>query len=198
MRKEAIDLLNHVGIPNPDKRIDEYPHQLSGGMRQRAMIAMALSCNPNLLLADEPTTALDVTTQAQILDLMLRLKQETGMSIVMITHDLGVIAEIAQRVVVMYLGRVAEVATVHSLFYDPKHPYTQALLQSIPKVGRKARQRLNPVSGMVPSPYARPRGCLFHPRCPHVMPGLCDVKEPPLIQLPDTSQVSCFLYGGNE
>lgn len=193
-RRRAIELLQHVGMPMPERQIDSYPHQLSGGMRQRAMIAMALSCNPSLLIADEPTTALDVTTQAQILELMLRLKQETGMGIVMITHDLGVIAETAQRVVVMYLGRVAEVADVRSLFHDPKHPYTQALLQSTPKVGRRARTRLRPVTGMVPSPYHRPRGCLFHPRCPSFMKGACDVIEPSLVSVGDGRQVSCLLY----
>ncbi|HEY9076067.1 MAG TPA: ABC transporter ATP-binding protein [Anaerolineaceae bacterium] len=196
--EEAVDLLRRVGMANPERRVHEYPHQLSGGMRQRAMIAMALSCRPNLLLADEPTTALDVTTQAQILDLMRRLKAEIGMSIVMITHDLGVIAEMTQRVVVMYLGRVAEVSDVRTLFHEPRHPYTQALLRSIPKVGRKARIRLNPVTGMVPSPYDRPSGCLFHPRCPAAIAGVCDQKEPPLISIGDNSAVSCFLYGGKE
>jgi peptide/nickel transport system ATP-binding protein len=193
-RRRAIELLQHVGMPRPERQVDAYPHQLSGGMRQRAMIAMALSCNPSLLIADEPTTALDVTTQAQILELMLRLKQETGMSIVMITHDLGVIAETAQSVVVMYLGRVAEVADVRSLFHDPKHPYTQALLQSIPKVGRRARTRLRPVTGMIPSPYNRPKGCLFHPRCASFIKGTCDVAEPPLISPGPGRSVSCWLY----
>ncbi|MGC8779634.1 MAG: ABC transporter ATP-binding protein [Anaerolineae bacterium] len=195
-REEAIRLLREVGMSLPERRVDEYPHQLSGGMRQRAMIAMALSCRPVLLIADEPTTALDVTTQAQILELMLRLKRDLGMGIMMITHDLGVIAEMAERVVVMYLGRVAEVATVRALFHDPKHPYTIALLNSIPKVGRRARQRLKPVSGMVPNPYNRPKGCLFHPRCPSVMPGVCDQVEPPLVTLPDGHRVACLLYGG--
>ena len=195
-RAEAIEALRRVGMSRPERCVDEYPHQLSGGMRQRAMIAMALSCQPNLLIADEPTTALDVTTQAQILELMMRLKREMGMGIVMITHDLGVIAEIAQRVVVMYLGRVAEVSDVRSLFHDPKHPYTQALLQSIPKVGRKARARLRPVTGMVPNPYNRPKGCLFHPRCPAFMRGVCDEVEPPLISLGSDRQVACLLYGG--
>ncbi len=191
----AVELLAHVGMPMPERQADTYPHQLSGGMRQRAMIAMALSCQPSLLIADEPTTALDVTTQAQILQLMMRLKQETGMGIVMITHDLGVIAEIAQSVVVMYLGRAAEVADVRSLFHDAKHPYTQALLQSIPKVGRRARERLRPVVGMIPSPYNRPKGCLFHPRCPFLIRGTCDIEEPPLIELSAGRQVSCWLYG---
>jgi peptide/nickel transport system ATP-binding protein len=195
-REEAVRLLREVGMSLPERRVDEYPHQLSGGMRQRAMIAMALSCRPVLLIADEPTTALDVTTQAQILELMLKLKRELGMGILMITHDLGVIAEMAERVVVMYLGRVAEAASVRALFRDPKHPYTVALLNSIPKVGRRARQRLKPVSGMVPNPYNRPNGCLFHPRCPSAMRGVCDQVEPPLVSLADGRQVACLLYGG--
>ena len=180
----------------PERHVDAYPHQLSGGMRQRAMIAMALACQPILLIADEPTTALDVTTQAQILDLMLRLKREMGMGILMITHDLGVIAEIAERVVVMYLGRAVEVADVRTLFHDAKHPYTQALLQSIPKVGRRARARLQPVAGMIPSPYNRPHGCLFHPRCPLAIHGQCDVDEPPLQAVGPGHNVACWLYGG--
>ena len=208
-RAEAIRLLREVGMSLPERRVDEYPHQLSGGMRQRAMIAMALSCQPALLIADEPTTAVDVTTQAQILELMRRLKAERGMGIVMITHDLGVIAEMAERVVVMYIGRVVEVASVRGLFRDAKHPYTIALLNSIPKVGRKARVRLKPVTGMVPSPYNRPAGCLFHPRCPCLMPGVCDRSEPPLVmvgggqaaagdrsRVPGESQVAYWLFGG--
>ncbi|NLG98405.1 MAG: ABC transporter ATP-binding protein [Chloroflexi bacterium] len=196
-RNEAIDLLRKVGIANPEQRVDEYPHQLSGGMRQRAMIAMALSCHPRLLLADEPTTALDVTTQSQILELMLELKREMGMAIVMITHDLGVVAEMAQRVVVMYLGRAVEVADVRSLFHDPKHPYTQGLMQSVPKIGRKTRERLQPIKGMVPNPYNRPKGCLFHPRCPQCIPGKCDLLEPPTVNLPGGRAVSCWLYEGS-
>lgn len=196
-RAEAIHLLQRVGIAMPERRVDEYPHQLSGGMRQRAMIAIALSCRPRLLLADEPTTALDVTTQAQILELMLELKREMGMGIVMITHDLGVISEMAQRVVVMYLGRAVEVAPVRALFHNPKHPYTQGLMQSIPKIGRKSSERLQPIKGMVPNPYRRPKGCLFHPRCPAFMPGKCDVIEPSLVTMPDGHQVSCLLYEGS-
>jgi peptide/nickel transport system ATP-binding protein len=194
-RERAIEMLRLVEMPNAERRIDAYPHQLSGGMRQRAMIAMALVCQPRILLADEPTTALDVTTQAQILSLLRRLKEELGMSVVMITHDLGVIAETAQTVAVMYLGRVVEIADARSLFRDPKHPYTQALLRSIPRMGRQARERLNPVKGMVPSPYNRPRGCPFHPRCPHAMPGICDRFEPPPTPLGSGREVSCFLYG---
>jgi peptide/nickel transport system ATP-binding protein len=193
-RELAADLLNRVGISRPVERLNEYAYQLSGGMRQRAMIAMALSCSPGLLLADEPTTALDVTTQAQILDLIRRLKDDTGAGIVMITHDLGVIAEIAERVVVMYLGRVVETADVRSLFRDPKHPYTRALLASIPRVGRRSRERLRPVQGMVPSPFNRPKGCPFQTRCPEMMPGVCDVVEPPLISIGPGRDVSCHLY----
>ncbi len=194
-RMRAIEMLRLVEMPNAERRIDEYPHQLSGGMRQRAMIAMALICQPRVLLADEPTTALDVTTQAQILALMRRLKEELGMSVVMITHDLGVVAETAERVAVMYLGRVVETSDVRSLFRDPKHPYTQAMLNSIPRMGKHARERLNPVKGMVPSPYNRPRGCPFHTRCPHMMPGICNRYEPKLTPLGDGREVSCFLYG---
>lgn len=193
-RKRAIEMLRLVEMPDAERRIDAYTHQLSGGMRQRAMIAMALICQPRVLLADEPTTALDVTTQAQILALLRRLKTELGMSVVMITHDLGVVAETAQSVAVMYLGRVVETADVRSLFHDPKHPYTQAMLNSIPKMGRHARERLTPVEGAVPSPYNRPRGCPFHPRCPHMMPGLCNRYEPKPTVLEQGREVSCFLY----
>jgi peptide/nickel transport system ATP-binding protein len=193
-REEAVALLREVGMSFPERRVDEYPHQLSGGMRQRAMIAMALSCRPRLVIADEPTTALDVTTQAQIIDLMVKLKNERGMGIVMITHDLGVIAEMAERVVVMYLGKVVENATVRSLFHEPAHPYTQALMNSIPKIGRKMKSRLKPVTGMVPNPYNRPKGCTFHPRCPYAIAGTCDEIEPPLIALDPEHKVSCWLY----
>ena len=185
-------------MPNPEKRIDQYPHQLSGGMRQRAMIAMALACQPELLLADEPTTALDVTTQAQILSLIRQLKEDSGLSVVMITHDLGVVAETADTVAVMYLGKVVEVADVRTLFHDPKHPYTIALLNSIPKLGREAKERLQPVKGMVPSPYQRPSGCPFHTRCPHFMPGICDLKEPQPVSFGQGHAASCFLYGDGD
>mgnify|MGYP001771010740 CR=1 FL=1 len=197
-RNRTIELLRKVGIPRPEQRVDEYPFQLSGGQRQRAMIAMALSCNPSLLIADEPTTALDVTTQAQILELMAQLKDEFGMSIMLITHDLGVVAEMADDVVVMYLGRIVERAGVDALFHDPKHPYTRALLRSIPKLGPKMRERLEAIKGMVPNPYNRPRGCTFHPRCPSFMAGVCDRIEPPPIPLEDGREVRCLLYGGAE
>lgn len=193
-RQRAIEMLRMVEMSHAERRIDEYPHQLSGGMRQRAMIAMALICRPQMLLADEPTTALDVTTQAQILDLLRNLREELGMSVVLITHDLGVVAQTAERVAVMYLGRVVETADVRTVLRTPKHPYTQGLLESIPKVGRSAREPLQPVKGMVPSPHNRPKGCPFHTRCPKFMPGTCDQYEPRLQPTEDGSMVSCFLY----
>ena len=193
-RKVAVEMLRLVGIPSPDTRVDEYAFQLSGGLRQRAMIAMALSCNPTLLIADEPTTALDVTTQAQILDLMRRLQDEYGMAIMMITHDLGVIAEMADHVVVMYLGRVVESAPVDDIFHNPKHPYTKALLESIPRMQGRAREKLASIRGTVPHPYARPAGCPFNPRCDSFKEGLCDVKTPTLTSVETNHQVSCFLY----
>jgi peptide/nickel transport system ATP-binding protein len=195
-RARALDMLRRVGIPLPEQRLEAYAYQLSGGLRQRAMIAMALSCNPRLLIADEPTTALDVTTQAQILDLMRHLQQEYGMAIMLITHDLGVVAEMADDVVVMYLGRVVEQASVDAIFYAPKHPYTQALLRSIPHIRSKARERLASITGFVPHPYNRPPGCPFHPRCASFMPGVCDRREPELQQIDDKHAVSCFLYAG--
>jgi oligopeptide/dipeptide ABC transporter ATP-binding protein len=176
--------------------VHEYPHQLSGGMRQRAMIAMALACNPEILIADEPTTALDVTIQAQILDLMLQLRQDYDTAIMMITHDLGVIAEIAQRVIVMYAGKVVEEAKAIAIFEDPKHPYTQGLLQSIPKLGQRSiqgRQRLKEISGIVPSLYELAPGCHFSPRCPHAM-QICSKNPPQMIDLGDGHLVRCFLY----
>jgi peptide/nickel transport system ATP-binding protein len=193
-RARALEVLRHVGIPLPEQRLDAYAYQLSGGLRQRAMIAMALSCNPSLLIADEPTTALDVTTQAQILDLMRRLQHEYGMAIMLITHDLGVVAEMADDVVVMYLGRVVEQAPVDEIFYAPKHPYTQALLRSIPHIRSKSREHLASIAGFVSHPYNRPPGCPFHPRCASFMPGICDRGEPDLQQLEAQHAVSCFLY----
>jgi oligopeptide/dipeptide ABC transporter ATP-binding protein len=193
-RDRAIELLAEVGIPRPEVRVDEYPFRLSGGMRQRCMIAMALSCNPKLLIADEPTTALDVTTQAQILDLMLELQDEYGMSIMFITHDLGVVAEIADDVAVMYLGKVVEYTDVETLFHNPRHPYTISLLRSIPKIG-PTRSRLNPIRGMVPSPYEHLTGCPFHPRCDHMVVGLCDTTPLYPIELRENHVVQCLLYG---
>ncbi len=197
-REIAIDMLRKVGIPKPEERIDSYPFEMSGGMRQRAMIAMAICCNPSLLIADEPTTALDVTTQAQILDLLRTLQKDMGMATLMITHDMGVIAEIADDVAVMYLGKIVETGPVSEIFYNPKHPYTIALLKSIPKVGEKKRKRLESIEGMVPSPYELPTGCRFHTRCPSYMAGICDRAEPSAVEVNDGHKVSCFLYGGNE
>jgi oligopeptide/dipeptide ABC transporter ATP-binding protein len=190
----GVDLLRRVGIPLPEQRMSEYRHQLSGGLRQRAMIAMALSCDPQLLIADEPTTSVDVTTQAQILDLLRGLQADNGMAIMFITHNLGVIAEIADEVAVMYLGRVVERASVDDLFHAPKHPYTEALLRSIPSLQSVPREKLPTISGSVPHPYNRPSGCPFHPRCEHHMPGLCDQKSPRLLPVAEDQAVSCFLY----
>jgi len=192
----SIDMLHLVGIPSPAQRIKDYPHQLSGGMRQRAMIAMALSCNPQLLIADEPTTALDVTIQAQILDLMASLKAEFNMAIILITHDLGIVAENVARVVVMYAGKIVEETDVYSIFAEPLHPYTVGLLQSIPRLdlGRSKRDRLQEIPGAVPRPAHLPSGCLFHPRCPHVM-ARCRVELPSLTSYHATEhKVRCWLY----
>jgi len=193
-RAKTIEMLRRVGVSSPEQRIDQLSNQLSGGLRQRAMIAMALSCHPTLLIADEPTSALDVTTQTQILDLMRQLQREDGMAIMLITHDLGVVAEMATDVAVMYLGRVVEQAPVDEIFHAPKHPYTQALLRSIPRMRSRSRERLIPIAGAVPHPYDRPSGCPFHPRCPEFMPGRCDVEAPTLRPVGDKHSVSCFLY----
>jgi peptide/nickel transport system ATP-binding protein len=193
-RLRAIELLRRVGIPRPAERIDAYPFQFSGGMRQRVMIAMALSCNPSLLIADEPTTAVDVTTQAQILELLVELQEEYGMGVMLITHDLGVVAELADDVVVMYLGQVAERGDVDSIFHDPKHPYTQALLRSIPKFGVGRQHRLSSIRGMVPDPLNRPGGCPFHSRCDQLIVGRCDRVVPPPIAIAPGRAVRCLLY----
>ena len=193
-RERSIEMLSRVGMPKPSQTIDSYPHQLSGGMRQRAMIAMALSCSPNLLIADEPTTALDVTTQAQVLDLMRRLQREMGMAIMFITHDLGVIAEMCDRVVVMYLGKVVESADVDAIFHDPRHPYVRALLRSIPRVSARSTKRLEPIEGSVPDPYNTPPGCPFHPRCPSAIGGRCDVAEPEWVLVAPDHHARCHLY----
>jgi peptide/nickel transport system ATP-binding protein len=174
--------------------LDEYAFQLSGGLRQRAMIAMALACDPRLLIADEPTTALDVTTQARILDLLRELQEKTGMGIILITHNLGVVAEMANQVAVMYLGRMVEQAPVADLFHNPKHPYTSALLTSIPSIQSTPREKLPTISGTIPHPYNRPIGCPFHPRCPKFMAGVCDRSEPELLKVGANHFVSCFLY----
>ncbi len=193
-RLRAIDMLDQVGMPRPEETVDSYPHQLSGGMRQRVMIAIALSCHPSLLIADEPTTALDVTTEAQILDLMRNLQQQMGTAIIYITHNLGVIAEMCDDVAVMYLGKVVEQADVDAIFYNPKHPYTQALLRSIPRIGQKTKKRLEPIKGIVPDPYAIPQGCPFWPRCAHVMPDLCDQVPPDYVPVAPNHSVRCHLY----
>ncbi len=192
-RDRVVGLLNRVGISNPSQRYDQYPHELSGGMRQRAMIALALSCNPKIILADEPTTALDVTIQAQILDLLKELQREDGMSIVYITHNMAVVAETVDRVYVMYLGQVVESTTTQQLFADPLHPYTQKLLRSIPKPGERV-EKLEVISGTVPSPIDLPRQCGFVSRCPSAMPGLCDKEMPALYEKEEGHWVRCFLY----
>ncbi len=197
-RDRAIEMLDLVGMPQPEAIIDQYPHHLSGGMRQRTIIAMALSCHPSLLIADEPTTALDVTTEAQILELMKSLQDEMGMAIMYITHDLGVIAEMADEVAVMYLGSIVERAEVRELYAAPRHPYTQALLKSIPRLGRKSRRRLDAIKGMVPDPISMPAGCPFHPRCSRVIPGLCERSSPQLVDVGNQHLVRCFHESGGQ
>ena len=194
VRDHVVGLLDRVGISNPQQRFDEFPHQLSGGMRQRAMIAMALSCNPKIILADEPTTALDVTIQAQILDLLRELQREQNMSVVYITHNMAVIAETVDRVYVMYLGQVVETTTTRELFADPQHPYTRQLLRSIPRPGEKV-ERLEVIRGTVPTPIDMPRQCGFVSRCPAAIAGLCDKSMPALQERKPGHAVRCFLYG---
>jgi peptide/nickel transport system ATP-binding protein len=195
-RAKAIEILDWVGFPQPKERVDCYPHQLSGGLRQRAVIAMALSCHPSLLIADEPTTALDVTTEAQILRLMRGLQQELGMAIMYITHNLGVVAQMTEDVIVMYMGKVVEQANVDTIFHNPMHPYTRALLRSIPRLGQKTRERrrLESIRGSVPDPYSIPKGCPFHPRCSQRVVGVCDQQEPPNVQVEPEHKVRCVLY----
>jgi peptide/nickel transport system ATP-binding protein/oligopeptide transport system ATP-binding protein len=200
-KSRAVEMLRMVGIPSPEKRVQEYPHQLSGGMRQRVMIAIALSCNPQLLICDEPTTALDVTIQAQILELIDTLKRETGASVMMITHDLGVVAQVSETVLVMYAGKVMEYGPVRDVFTNPLHPYTKALFDSIPSIEDEIlvsadgiRPRLKAIQGMVPSLSKRPEGCLFHPRCQAVMPD-CRAVRPDLITAGDGRQVRCLRVG---
>jgi peptide/nickel transport system ATP-binding protein len=196
-RERAVEALRLVGVPSPERRVDEYAFQLSGGLRQRAMIALALSCSPRILIADEPTTALDVTTQAQILALLADLQRREGMAIILITHNLGVVAEMCDEVAVMYLGRVVEQGSVDAIFHDPKHPYTRALLRSMPSIKARVRSRLPVIEGSIPHPYNRPSGCPFHPRCPDFMPGRCDQIEPPSVEVGDRHAAACLLYGGN-
>jgi oligopeptide/dipeptide ABC transporter ATP-binding protein len=188
-RARAIDVLARVGMPRPSQTIDRYAHQLSGGQRQRAIIAMALVCGPSLLIADEPTTALDVTTEAQILELLQELQLEFGMAMQYITHNLGVVAELVDDVIVMYLGKPVEYGPVEEIFDNPRHPYTRALLRAIPKLGKKSHQRLESIRGMVPDPYRIPAGCAFHPRCPLYRPGICD--EPQYLEVGPNHRALC-------
>lgn len=191
-KEHAITILKKVGIPRAEEILNEFPHQLSGGMRQRIMIAMAISCNPQLLIADEPTTALDVTIQAQILDLIRQLQKQENMSVLLITHDLGVVAEMCDRVVVMYAGRVVEEAGVFELFETPKHPYTKGLIGSVPKIGQM-KERLESIKGNVPNPNNLPKGCKFAPRCDVAMPQ-CLEEDPPEIKLENGRKCRCWLY----
>ena len=202
-REIALQSLERVGIANAEQRLKQYPHQLSGGLRQRAMIAMALASRPSVLIADEPTTALDVTIQAQVLQLIKDLKAQLGMSVIFITHDMGVIAEMSEEVAVMYLGRIVEQADVDTIFYDPLHPYTQALLNSIPKVDKKARSRLTTIRGTVPVPLNLRKGCGFYSRCDTAKEGICNVEDPPMVEVAEGHRVRCFQFdksveGGNE
>ena len=193
--ERAVDMIAKVQIPAPEKRAYEYPHQLSGGMRQRAMIAMALACNPQILIADEPTTALDVTVQAQIIDLILELKEEFGTAIILISHDLGIIAETVERIVVMYAGKIVEEGATLDVFDAPKHPYTRGLFRSRPKIGERSRygrQRLQEIQGAVPNLFQLPGGCAFHPRCPEAI-DVCRETPPPLIPLGENGMVRCHL-----
>ncbi len=198
-REKTLLMLKQVGMPQPNRIIDRYPHQLSGGMRQRAMIAMALSCHPDLLIADEPTTALDVTTEAQILSLMRSLQSELGMAIMFITHNLGVVAQMTENVIVMYMGKVVERADVNTLFYNPKHPYTISLLEAIPRLGTRGNGQLATIKGSVPDPYSIVTGCPFHPRCPAFMPGVCDtiVPQETMVDGNPKHTVRCHLYPGS-
>ena len=191
--QKAIDILQSVGIPSPEQRVDNFPHQLSGGMRQRAMIAMALACNPKLLIADEPTTGLDVTIQAQVLDLMADLRKNFQAAMMFITHDLGVVAHIADDVIVMYLGKIVESADVREIFHDPRHPYTLGLMESIPSLTSKGKERLIPIKGVVPDPRDMPPGCGFEPRCPQAMP-VCKTRSPESVAIAAGHKVACWLF----
>ncbi len=196
-RERAVELFRLVGIPNPEKRIDEYPFQFSGGMIQRAMIAMALSCNPRLLIADEPTTALDVTIQAQVLMLIKQMQQELGISLILITHNLGIVAHMVERIYVMYLGKIVEEGSVRDIFNHPKHPYTQGLLRSVPRLTGQYK-KLESIPGTVPHGFDLPLGCAFHPRCESCIAGVCDAKPPVRAGLGEEHYVSCFLHAGKE
>ncbi|OXM86061.1 ABC transporter ATP-binding protein [Paenibacillus rigui] len=190
--ERAVEMLKLVGLSNPEGRVNQYPHEFSGGMRQRVMIAIALACSPKLLIADEPTTALDVTIQAQIIELMKELSEKTEASIIVITHDLGVVAEMAQRVIVMYAGKVVEQGTVDELFYDPKHPYTWGLLRSVPRLDQRSDAELVPIPGTPPDLFAPPKGCAFAARCPYAM-GICLEVDPDQTPLTDTHAAACWL-----
>ena len=196
--REAIEMLRRVGMPKPEETFRAYPFELSGGMRQRAMIAMALVCRPRLLIADEPTTALDVTIEAQVLELMRELQRTMGMAIMVITHDSSVVAAISRNVVIMYLGQDVEYAPVEEIFAAAKHPYTRELLASVPRLGQKSRAKLHTIKGAVPSLYERPGGCPFHPRCRDCIRGKCDTASPPVVELGNTHRVRCFLYAGRD
>jgi oligopeptide/dipeptide ABC transporter ATP-binding protein len=193
MERQAVELLQQVSISDPDQRMQEYPHQLSGGMRQRVMIAMALAGNPAIMIADEPTTALDVTIQAQILDLINTMQRRRGMAVIFITHDLGVVAEMCDLIVVMYAGQVAETGSAEELFYGAKHPYTQGLLASMPRLDYRRKSKLPVIEGIVPSLGEFPPGCRFNNRCPHVM-AVCKEQQPPMIKIDSDHYAGCFLY----
>ena len=195
--KKSVEMLELVGIPNPEKRVFDYPHQFSGGMRQRVMIAMALSCDPEILIADEPTSALDVTIQAQILELIQALSKRLGTAVIMITHDLGVVAGMCDTVIVMYAGKIVEKGTNDDIFDDPKHPYTQGLIKSVPRLGRSSKGRLFSIEGQPPSLIDLPECCPFHPRCDSVM-DKCRTNIPGVTKLADNREVRCFLYEGEE
>ncbi|MGL9729250.1 ABC transporter ATP-binding protein [Enterococcus sp. DIV0756] len=195
-KEKAIDLLKLVGIPAPEQRFNEYPHQMSGGMRQRVMIAMALACDPQLLIADEPTTALDVTIQAQILEVLKELKERLKMGIILITHDLGVVSEICDRVIVMYTGKVVEQGLIREILDNPKHPYTEGLIAAIPNINDK-KGKLSSIEGMVPQLNEMPKGCSFHPRCPYAM-AICKEKRPAIATIENGRKVRCFKYSTEE
>ena len=192
-KRRAIEMLRMVGIPSPEKRIHNYPHEFSGGMRQRAMIAIALACSPKLLIADEPTTALDVTIQADILDLLKKLQKETGMALILITHDLGIVASVSKRIVVMYAGTIVETGSSRDIFYRPKHPYTSALLRAVPRLDIDEEQELESIEGSTPNMLAPPAGCAFAPRCRHCM-NICRRLTPPLFEFEENHTASCWLY----
>jgi oligopeptide transport system ATP-binding protein len=192
--ERAVDLLKRVGIPAAEERINSYPHQFSGGMRQRVMIAIALACNPKVLIADEPTTALDVTIQAQILDLMVGLNRDFGTAIILITHDLGVVAEVCKRIVVMYAGKIVETGSSAKLFANPQHPYTMGLLNSVPALGEKVKEPLKPIGGLPPDLLAPPQGCRFRPRCPRAQDKCLEL--PPLMETAPGQRAACWFPGG--